>query len=554
MMSSAARKGAPRRAAAVVLAILVASLGSTPSPAKTSCVPDTAAGGEWRLMGGDLANTRTQHLEATLSRSVVPRLAPAWTFDANAASGETLNEITGYPIVADGCVFVGSSRGFGRPGWIFAIDAGDGVNGGGGGLVWKYRVSHGVYSTLAVANGVVYAFVSRIGSPYVLALRESDGTKLWETTVDTQAGSDAVSSPIVYDGMVWVGVSGTAAEGDEEDRFSFRGASVLLDAATGALLHKTYSIPDEEFDPNNDGDPTDGAAGGAIWSTMAVDEGAKTGYVGAGNPFNYAQESIYTNAVFRIDLDRSSPTFGEIIGVYKGEVEEYANLVAESSECDRVTGLFLAGFECAHLDLDFGATPNIYSDRNGRKVAGIGQKSGVYHAIDRTGSCPATLTRNGHSVCVMPRAWRQIMGVPSLVGGIVGSAAYDGTALYVPHTIGGYLAKLDPATGTPGWVAPVADAVHWGPPVTAANGVLYTPDLKGFLDAYDAATGAMLLHRPMGVGANTGQDPTFSWGGVTVARNTVYASIGVGITSAGDMFPSMPNGFVVAFRPAKVGL
>jgi hypothetical protein len=81
---------------------------------------------------------------------------------------------------------------------------------------------------------------------------------------------------------------------------------------------------------------------------------------------------------------------------------------------------------------------------------------------------------------------------------------------------------------------------------------VYTPDLKGVLDAYDAGTGAPLLHRPMGVGADTGADPTLSWGGVTVARNTVYASIGVGITSAGAMFPSMPNGFVIAFRPQRV--
>ena len=50
--------------------------------------------------------------------------------------------------------------------------------------------------------------------------------------------------------------------------------------------------------------------------------------------------------------------------------------------------------------------------------------------------------------------------------------------------------------------------------------------------------------------AATVTDPPLSWGGVTVARNTVFASVGVGLTSAG--LPSMPNGFVIAYRPASL--
>jgi outer membrane protein assembly factor BamB len=143
------------------------------------------------------------------------------------------------------------------------------------------------------------------------------------------------------------------------------------------------------------------------------------------------------------------------------------------------------------------------------------------------------------------------MGVPSPVGGIVGTAAFDGTALYVPHSIAGYLASLDRGTGAPRWVSPTADAVHWGNPVSSANGVLYTVDLKGFLDAYDAGTGAPLLHRPMELGARTGAWPTLSWGGVSVARNTVYATVGVGLTSALPGVPALPDGFVIAYRPLR---
>lgn len=477
-------------------------------------------------MGRDLGHGRHQTAERSIGRVQAATLEPAWTFSVRAATQSRSNEVTGYPIVADGCVFFGSNGGRDAPGWLFALNA------DGGDLVWKRAVSDGVYSTVAVENGVVYAFVSRIGSPYVVALDQRTGSVLWQTTVDTQPGADAVSSPVVYNGMVWVGVSGTAAEGDEAQRFDFRGVSVLLDAVSGAVLARTHSIPDADWKKG------EGAAGGAIWSTISVDTKTGFGFVGTGNPFNYDDEHHHTNAVLKIDMRRGSPTLGQIVGSYKGDVEEYFPALSENTSCDESdpVGFFMAGFECGRLDVDFGASPNIFTDRLGRTLVGVGQKSGVYHVFD-----PVT----------MQPVWKQLMGVPSAVGGIVGTAAFDGTALYVPHSIAGYITSLDRDAGTPKWASPTADAVHWGNPVTSANGVVYTVDLKGFLDAYDAGTGAPLLHRPMGLGASTGGMPTLSWGGVTVARNTVYASVGVGATSAAAGVPAMPDGFVIAYRPAR---
>lgn len=533
----------PRRTrtlvAAAVLAPGLAAVAPSPAQSVVECRPGPVhAGGEWRQMGLDHGHSRHQAAERVIGRAQAPLLSPAWSFSVNEATGTMFNEVTGYPIVADGCVFFGSNAGRDKPGWVFAVNA------DGGDLAWKTKVSDGIYSTVAVEAGVVYAFVSRISSPYVVALDARDGRVLWRTTVDTQEGSDAVSSPVVYDGMVWVGVSGTAAEGDESTRFDFRGSSVVLQAGPngGQLLAHTYAIPDDAWEQGN------GDAGGAIWSTISIDTDPKSptrgfGFVGTGNPFNYDEEHDNTNALLKIDMRRTvngvpNGNLGQIVGSYKGDVEEYFPALAENTSCDESdpVGFFVAGFECGRLDLDFGASPNMFRDRLGRRLVGIGQKSGVYHAVD-----PVTM---------QPR-WKQVMGAPSAVGGIVGTAAFDGTSLYVPHSIGGYLASLDRDAGTPKWVAPVADGVHWGNPVTSANGVVYTVDLKGFIDAYDAGTGAPLLHRPIGLGGNTGVAPTLTWGGVTVARNTVYASVGVGLTSAGDQFPAMPDGFVVAYRPMR---
>jgi outer membrane protein assembly factor BamB len=184
---------------------------------------------------------------------------------------------------------------------------------------------------------------------------------------------------------------------------------------------------------------------------------------------------------------------------------------------------------CGDVDLDFGANPNLFRDLSGHKMVGNGQKSGVYHAFDAK---------------TMTRAWSTAVGLPSAVGGIVGSTAYDGTRIYGPVTQGGYLWALDSVRGTNGWVAPVADGAHYGESVAVANGVVYTVDLKGFLDAFDARNGLPLLHRPLLLGSATGANPVLSWGNVSVARHTVYA--GVGVTA-------LANGFIIALRPGGGG-
>ncbi|MFN2614639.1 MAG: PQQ-binding-like beta-propeller repeat protein, partial [Actinomycetota bacterium] len=193
-----------RLVASALTCILAFAGAGLPARALGGCAPPTISGGDWPMFGQNLRSDRAQPLETSLDSSNVPLLQPAWTFDAGRATHVANNEITGYPIEADGCIFVGSSTGnttsgAHKPGWIFALNADNGD------VVWQTQVQGAVYSTLAVSDGVVYAFVSRVSSPFVAALDEQTGVILWQTIVDDQLGSDAVSSPIVYEGMVWVG-------------------------------------------------------------------------------------------------------------------------------------------------------------------------------------------------------------------------------------------------------------------------------------------------------------------------------------------------------------
>lgn len=517
-------------------AALLPVLSSTPARASAGCAPAAHPGGEWRSYGHDLSNSRVQDQETVITPARAATLEPAFTFSAAAAAGlrpdvagaGSPGDITGTPVVADGCLFTATNRG-----WVLAANADDGQP------VWATKLTNGggVNSTPLVTGGQVFVGVARGSSPYVAALDQTTGDILWETLVDDQAGSEIYGSPVVFDGVLAIGVSGGSAElGDEADRYAFQGSIVLLEtglspAATepaGTLLFKRWTIRAPDADPTQ---PADEFAGAAVWSTGAVDPVRKAAYFGTGNPFRPQAEHDHANAIVQLDLDRSSASFGEIVSSYKGDVDEYLPHFSELP-CFDIPGnpapYYPQGIgECGDLDMDFGASPNLFTAPDGSLLVGAGQKSGVYHVADAS---------------TMEPAWSQVLGPPSAIGGIVGSTAVDGDAVYGPIVPAGYLWSIERDGGLHRWASPVGDGAHWGNPVAVANGVVYTTDLKGFLDAYDARTGAPLLHRPMKIGSDTGSDPVASWGGVSVARNTVYASVGI---------TALSRGYVVAFRPSS---
>src|SRR4051794_31509660 len=109
-----------------------------------SCAKTGVPGGDWPTFGEDAGNTRSQDREKLISPADVPLLRPAWTFSTAKAGGE--GDIAGTPIVADGCVYAATSRG-----WVFAINADSGA------VVWKAKVPYGGGSTASVGIGPVAA-------------------------------------------------------------------------------------------------------------------------------------------------------------------------------------------------------------------------------------------------------------------------------------------------------------------------------------------------------------------------------------------------------------
>jgi outer membrane protein assembly factor BamB len=520
---------ASARAGTITTAIAppVAATPSAVAPAKTSAgtvevgsppLPCSShiSGGDWPSYGHDAANSRTQDAEHTLAPSLTSGLTAAWTFTLASVGDPGQFEAT--PVLAGGCAYVASTSAV-----VYAVDATTGAP------VWHHALiaptpglGGGIVGSLAIAGGRVVALVNQTGDgastgPYVAALDQHTGGVLWRSApISTGSGYYTNASPQVFDGIVFAGFS--PPEGDPTGQGGF----ALLNAASGAILTVTTTI--------SPADQKQGYAGGGIWSTPAFDPATKYAYVGAGNPYSKPVEDPHTNAILKVDLNPKRPTFGQIVAAYKGNVDQYTQALqqlAQTPACAASTGAPdpLDNPVCGQLDLDFGAAPNLFHS-NGHLLVGDLQKSGVYHVAAAGDMSPA---------------WSTVVGASCQVCNAASTAASAGS-VFGESTPGGLAFGLSQASGAIGWATPVGDGVHYQS-TSVANGIVYTFDTTGFLDAFDATSGALLMRRPMTADA---QAPTasFTSGGIAIAYHTVFVAASEGGPSSG----TAQGGFLIAYR------
>jgi polyvinyl alcohol dehydrogenase (cytochrome) len=421
-----------------------------------------AASADWPFYGHDLANTRNAGSDGPTPTQAAT-LQPYWSFSS------TQGDFTGTPVVSGSTVVVGSSEGV-----VDALDATTGK------LLWSRSLGPQVNGSAAIANGVLYVPVNinegtGAGEPSVAALNLSDGALLWQTTIDDQPGSDVFGSPVVANGVVYIGTSSSYAE-DNLPLAHDRGSVVALDAATGAMKWKTYTVPV-------------GDDGGAVWSTPAIDAGTGLLYVGTGNAY-HAPAADTTDAV--LALDSSTGAIVHSFQATAGDVSQNGS----------------------GPDADIGASPNLFISASGEALVGEGDKAGSYWALDRN---------------TLALVWKANVGPGGPDGGILGSTAWDGSALYGPDSLATETWSLS-AAGTNRWATFETGNDHLGP-VAVANGVVYSTDYNGNLTARSTTDGSLLARVALGAP---------SWGGVSVSGGTVFAAVGI----------QGPTGSVEAFRPS----
>ena len=513
---------------AVAAAVGAAVLVTAPGARAAGCADPDHPGGDWAQYSHDLDNSRNQPAETTIGPDEASNLVLKNRYTLPGS-------INHDPIVVDGCVYIGTTAGD-----VAALNA-DTLD-----VVWTTKLlldgtrAHAVNSSPTVQDGKVYLHATRGGTASdlrVVVLDQTTGAIVGQVNLlDAMSpsgpndpykyaknGTELISSPKVFNGKIFSGVSGAGAESGNtfaptplgqasgqtqppESRLFFRGIYFLTDVATMSVEKWNFTIPQADFTANRYG-----YAGGGIWSSPAVDLTENYAYVGSGNPFS-PREHQNTNAILKIDVDPTRPTYGDIVARYKGNSDLYLDGQTYKPYCE----VYVDVFVCETSDFDFGASPQLITAPDGTKLVGGHQKAGLYHVAKRDHDA------NG----AMPGVWRDVVGVPFGWLGGEGTASYVDGAVVVPGGTPGLMAKFDAVSGAREWTSPIADGIHFTS-VTTANGVAYTVDTRGFLSIYDIETGQQLAARPLRAELNEAPAPAASTGhSVSVARNQVYVPIG----------------------------
>ena len=456
-----------------------------------TCAAADAPGGEWPFYSGTVDGHREQLAEETIGTDNAADLGVAWkttTPDAGV--------IHSTPVVVGGCVFTGTDLGN-----VYALNADTGEVVwtqalGGGGEGSNFAEGAGIVGSPAVVDGLVYVGATTPEASVLSALDQSTGEIVWQQIVDADPGGGLDSSPVPFNGMVF-----QAFKGDESSNHSNPGF-VIVDGSReggGEILVKTHTIPPEDYEA--------GYRGGSIVNTPTVDLENELIFAGTGNPASQGQHP-HTNALLKIDADPESPTFGQILATHRGTSDSYpAPEDVDSPVCQTELQWPVGRFTCAQFDFNFLASPNLWTNSDGRQMFGGLQKSGVYTAVYTD---------------TMERAWQATVGVPCL-GCNLSSTAVDENGIYVAVT-GGNLYSLNRDTGEVQWATPLTGGFRYNG-VAVANGVVYSlNDAIGTLQAFDAATGAPLLAHPFAQDNRTPMHDMGNSSGVSVARNTVFAT------------------------------
>lgn len=234
----------------VTAAIAVAIAGAIAQPGSAVALPGSAVAlpsfgsGQWPLAGQNISDTHFQAAEHVISPANVSRLTPRWTLT-------TAGAISATPAVDGGVVYVPDYGGklwaveasSGRVLWSKSISDYTGLSGD------QSRVSPAVYGNDIILGDGWIVSPNEAGAK-VFAVNRRTGALDWVTQVDNDPQAVITAAPTVYRGVAYFGIS---SKGEGSLSPTFRGAVVALNATTGKLLWKAYTVPSNHG--NSDSNP-----------------------------------------------------------------------------------------------------------------------------------------------------------------------------------------------------------------------------------------------------------------------------------------------------------
>jgi polyvinyl alcohol dehydrogenase (cytochrome) len=467
----------------VILLAVITAVETTHLPLLAGA---TSQQDNWTLAGQNIANWRNQATENLINPGNAASLTTKWTFT-------TGGDVSATPIVTADTIYF--------PDWagsLYAVDRNTGT------LKWTHqiseynghqgsisRVSPAVYKKNLIIGDIISGTLIHDGAN-IIAVRQDTGEMKWITSVDSHPAAIITGSPVVYGDIVYVGVSSSEESLATDPTYpccSFRGSVVALEASTGHILWKRYTLPD------NHG-KTEGYSGNAVWQPPAIDPKRESLYIGTGN--NYEVPDSVKQCLATATAGTDSTCFAT--DDYFDTALSLDLLTGRVKWSRRLYGVDIWTVAClknpnpvscpvpGSPDYDLGGSgPNLLPD-----MVGFGQKSGMYWALN---------PRDGTVV------WSSMVGPGATLGGIEWGTATDGSRIYVaisnsdnkpyPLVSGetitwGAWSALDATTGRIIWQTADPDQSMAIASVSIANGVLYAPSFSGNFHAIDATGGKIL--------------------------------------------------------------
>jgi len=306
-----------------------------------------SAAEDWPKYKRDLSNSG-HSAETGISSANIASLQTKWTF-------QTGGLISASPAVATingvSTVFIGSWNGV-----FYALNAVTGQ------VIWSFTVDYlskgrckasenwcriGSTAFVDTTNNMVFFGAY---NAYLYALDATNGTVIWKQSVGNPNTYEVWSSPAIYNGTVYVGVS---SHGDEP---CLEGGQVnAYNEATGKPLWSFNTI-DQSTCP---GGGT--CVGGSVWSSVAVDSTNGIIYAGTGNPGSTCAPPTQNAGLYPDSILALKGTTGALLNYYQAIVND-------------------------NNDKDFGSSPFLYSTSETNQCTGTSTTNYWVSAASKNGN------------------------------------------------------------------------------------------------------------------------------------------------------------------------
>ena len=462
-------------------------------PTSQSYANAASDNGNWILPARSYSGNRYVP-SAQISSAAVATLQKAWSTPVDARGPLEVS-----PIVWHGTMYVTSSHND-----VYALDAKTGV------LKWHFPykphvIAFSANRGVALAGGNVYEATL---DGHLIALNATTGKVVWNVlAAHDPRNTFFTMQPVPYGSMLLLG----ASNGD----WGGIGYLSAFDAATGKRLWDWYTVPGPGEPGHNTSSGDSWKRGGAaIWSGVAIDPSTNTLYADLGNPQPdflgtiRAGANLYSNSMVALDISGSRP-----------KMKWYHQFIPHDTH-----------------DWDPAMPPVLFTGSVGgasRSLVASGDKGGNFWVLDAgTGKVVyhlAVSTQRGQNT--QPSKAGDI-ACPNTNGGVEfngGSYMPETNAFYVPSVdqcgiwtspgtavylagqfyLGGAFPKLyGPSTGYMSAVDIGTGKFMWrkhlafpqiGGSLSLSSGIVFTGGVNGDFTAYDAKTGNVLWHYPMGL-------------------------------------------------------